>query len=92
MTNPWGVRAGLRSGWRGWRGWREKNGGRSLKGDEDWLRSRRRAGPAAVAGAVGGVSRGRAGERKVQSLAGSTATLGGLRRPERGSLRLCRRG
>lgn len=35
-TNPWGARAGLRSGRRGWR---DKNGGRSREGDEDWLQS-----------------------------------------------------
>lgn len=53
---------------------------------EDWQALR------PVAGAVGGVPPGRAGERKVQSLAGSAGAPGGLRRPGRGSLRLCRRG
>lgn len=45
-----------------------------------------------VAGAVSGVPPGKAGERKVLSLAGSAAAVGGLRRPGRGTLVLCRRG
>ena len=76
----------------GWRGWLEKNGGRSLEGDEDWLQSRRQAGPKAGRRDSGRCTSEPAGVCKVQSLARRAAAVDGLGRPMQGPLRLRQRG